>query len=282
MNAVALTQVVLIVVAVAGWLAGTAVHRLFVRRSEDALRYAAELPRMSDTIAFISGAVGILLGLLLSFSVSNYQDAQGSVKEYGSSVTSAYHSATMFPEPGQSTVQKDLVCSVRTFVENDWGKEAAASATVSEQASLWMTKLNDDIKDMPMTSATQSQSFPILLQSSLDMGHWRELILLNSMQTIPVVIWIVIYVSVFLLAFLLTMHLADRRGLGFVSFGVAYVTLAVIIYALTVLDYPLHNFGWGPAVGSDMLMDMLRTSDVRFAQDVAIACPQLDPLVFTR
>jgi hypothetical protein len=279
MDSVLLTQLVLFAVAITGWLIGRGIHAFFVRRADDASRYAAELPRMSDTIAFISGAVGILLGLLLSFSVGNYQDAQASVKEYASSVNAAYQASDMFPAAAKTEVQKDLICSVKAFVANDRGPQINNRLNVSEQASLWMAKLNDDLKTLPTNTAVMSQSFPILLQSTIDMSHWRELILLTSLQSIPIVIWFVIYVSVFFLAVLLTLHLADKKGLGWVSFGVAYLTLAVIIYALTVLDYPLHNFGFGSAISTDTLIETVKASNLRLAASYATICQHLTPAV---
>lgn len=274
---VLVTQAVLLLVALAGWLAGKGVHALFVRRAEDTERYTAELPRMGDTIAFISGAVGILLGLLLSFSVSNFQDAQASVKEYGSSVSGAYRASASYDEPGRSIVRQDLVCAVQTFVANDWAGGFDAAKTGDDQANLWMAKLNGDINTLPLTTDTQSQAFPVLLQTTLDMSHWRQLILLTSLETIPLVIWIVIYVSIFALSLLLTLHLADRRGLSRLSFGLAYVTLATIIFALSVLDYPMHNFGTGPAVSATPLIEILESDELNMADSVSNECPEITP-----
>lgn len=281
MNAVLLTQLILLVVAFGGWFLGKGIHASLDKRAEDSGRYHAELPRMSDTIAFISGAVGILLGLLLSFSVGSYQDTQNSIKEYGSSVTSAYRTTAMYPESSRVVIERDLVCSVNAFVENDWGTSVESSAISHDQASLWMNQLNTDVKALPVDTTIESQTFPVLLQSTLDMSHWRELIMLNSLQSIPVVIWVVIYVSVAVLAMLLALHLADRRGLGYLSFGAAYVTLAVIIYALTVLDYPMDNFGFGPTINSNTLIEMVRSAVPRFAQAIHTVCQPLNPALFT-
>lgn len=273
---VLVSQIVLVLVAFGGWLAGKGVHALFIRKSEDSERYTAELPRMGETIAFISGAVGILLGLLLSMSVSNFQDAQASVKEYGSSVAAAYRTTEGFSEPGRTTVRQDLFCAVDTFVSYDWTSGMSAQAQGNSQANLWMTQLNLDVNALSLDDPVQNQAWPILMQSTLDMSHWRQLILLTSSETIPKVIWVVIYVSVFVLALLLTLHLADRRGLSRLSFGVAYITLAVIIFALSVLDYPLHNFGAGPAVSPQSLIDMLQADDFDFTDSLTSQCPQLD------
>lgn len=275
MAPVLFTQVVLLLVALGGWLAGKGVHALFVRRSEDTERYTAELPRMGDTIAFISGAVGILLGLLLSFSVSNFQDAQASVKEYGSSVSGAFRSTASYDEPGRTAVREDLVCAVETFVKNDWTSGFGGKNIGNDQANLWMAKLNADINALPLNTTTQQQAFPVLLQSTLDMSHWRQLILLTSMETIPIVIWIVIYVSIFVLSLLLTLHLADRRGLSRLSFGVAYITLATIILALSVLDYPMHNFGPGPAVTPQPLVEILQSDEIGMTGNSATDCPEI-------
>ncbi len=276
MSPVLVTQLVLLAVAAGGWIVGKFLHRAFVRRTSDGEHYAATLPRMSDTIAFISGAVGILLGLLLSFSVTNFQDAQASVKQFGTSVSAAYRTTESFAEPGRTIVRQDLYCAVDSFVTNDWTDGVQPSVEGNTQTSLWMTKLNIDINQLDPQTNTQVQAYPLLVQNTLDMSQWRQMILLTSMETIPGVIWVVIYVSVFLLTVLLALHLADRRGLGRLSFGVAYVALAVIIFALSVLDYPLHNFGTGPAVSPQSLVDMLQADNFDLADELSAECPQLD------
>lgn len=278
MNPLLLTQLILLVVAIGGWLTGKAAHAMFDRKSSDSARYVAELPRMTDTIAFISGAVGILLGLLLSISVSNYQEVQNSVKEYGSSATAAYETAAVFNPEEEALIRHDLICTVNAFISHDWAVASGTTSDGSTQANLWMSKLNSNIDGLSIDTLNQTQAYPILLQSTLDMGHWRQSVLLTSMENIPVVIWIVIFVSIYLLAFLLTLHLADRRGLSRLSFGVAYIALAVTIFALTVLDYPLNDFGTGPAVSSELLVDILKTADFNIPESVIATCPSLPAL----
>lgn len=277
MEPVIITQVALFVVAVDGWLVGKGIHVFLDRKSTDSDHLAKGLPRMGDTIAFISGAVGILLGLLLSFSVSSFQDAQASVKEYGSSVTSAYRASQSYAEPGRGVVRQDLVCAVQTFTANDWAAGFDAQAIGDSQANLWMAKLNNDVNALPLDTTTQQQAFPVLLQSTLDMSHWRQLVLLTSVESIPTVIWIVIYVSVFFLSLLLALHLADRKGLSRLSFIAAYVTLAVIVLALSVLDYPMHSFMGPPPVSDQPLVEILNSDELTMADNVTQDCPTISP-----
>ena len=275
MQQVLVLQLVLFVVAFGGWLTGKGVHRYLDRKTADPDHLIKGLPRMGDTIAFISGAVGILLGLLLSFSVSSFQDDQASVKEYGSSVTSAFRSSVSFDEPGRSVVRQDLVCAVQTFTTNDWDNGFDTQVTGDAQANLWMAKLNGDVNALPLNTITQQQAFPVLLQSTLDMSQSRQIILLTSGESIPTVIWIVIYVSVFFLALLLAFHLADRRALSWLSFAAAYVTLAVMVLALSVLDYPMHSFIGPPAVSDQPLIEILNSDELTSADNVSTDCPPL-------
>lgn len=276
MNPIILTELVLLVVAAGGLITGTLLHKWFERRAEESSRYTAELPRMTDTIAFISVAVGILLGLLLSISVTNFQDAQTSIKEFGTSVINSYRATESFEPAQRDVVRTDLDCATETFIENDW---LGTQISEGDQTNLWLNKLNTDISNLTLDNTTQSQILPVLVQSTFDMGHWRQLILLSSMQTIPPIIWVVIYASVFLLGMLLTMHLADRRGLARMSFAVAYIAIALIIVALCVLDYPLDNLGLGPVIRPDSLVEMLKAADFSFVTDTTKSCPVLVPTV---
>lgn len=265
----------LIVVMGLGWVGGTLIHRAIEKRTKSDAEEEKQLERMTDTIAFVSGAVGILLGLLLSISVGEFQDTQNNIKQLGTDALATFSASESFDEADREDIQRDVVCGLRSFINHDWKLTGDAQADGSQQTTLWMMKLHDDVANLPIDTTQQSESYSVLVDKALDLANSRHLILSSSMATIPMVIWIVIYFSAFVLSLLLTLHLADRKILAWVSLSVSFGTLAVVIVALTALDYPLQNLGVGTPTSTQVLTNELESLEWQYPGNTWTECPEL-------
>ncbi len=53
---------------------------------------------LTDALAYVSGVLGIMLGLLLFFSVEVYEDASSSARDEALALVNVYESADYFPQ----------------------------------------------------------------------------------------------------------------------------------------------------------------------------------------
>ena len=58
---------------------------------------------LTDALAYVSGVLGIMLGLLLFFSVEVYEDASSSARDEALALVNVYESADYFPRPKPTT-----------------------------------------------------------------------------------------------------------------------------------------------------------------------------------
>lgn len=234
-----ITQSILLGCVLLGWYAGRMIHKFADKRFADGNLEGKELGRMSDTLAFVGGAVGILLGLLLSFAVADFDDTKTSIQTMGRSSLSVFSGAESLNAEQRFEIRRDVICTLRTGIADDWAAIGNNERGGSPITTHWLLKLNQDVSQAPLETIQQEQNFPNLINSTTELTSSREELVMGNTALIPFVVWIVIYFSAFVMTALLAMHLADRKTLARISAGMSWGMLAVILIALAVLDAPL-------------------------------------------
>lgn len=258
-----ITQGVLLGCVLLGWYAGRLVHKFADKRFSEGDLAGKELGRLSDTLTFVGGAVGILLGLLLSFAVADFSDTKTSIQNMGSNSLSIFSGTESLEESQRFEVRRDVICTLRTSITDDWpaiGNNERGGSPVTTQ---WLMKLNKDVSQASLITIEQQQNFPNILDGTSGLTNSREELVMGNSALIPFVVWLVIYFSAFVMSALLAMHLADRKILARISAVMSWGMLAIILFALTVLDAPL-----APVFGTPTLepapiqetLDVLRAS----------------------
>lgn len=271
-----ITQSILLVCVLLGWYAGRLIHKYADRRFSDGDLAGKELGRMSDTLAFVGGAVGILLGLLLSFAVADFDDTKTSIQTMGRTSLSVFSGAESLNAEQRYEIRRDVVCTLRTTIADDWPAIGNNVRGGSPETTHWLLKLNKDVSQASLDTIQQQQNFPNLINSTTELTSAREEIVMGNTALIPFVVWIVIYFSAFVMTALLAMHLADRKVLARISAAMSWGMLAVILFALAVLDAPL-----APVFGTPTLepipvqetLDVLQESSPDSA--LWVECPPL-------
>lgn len=290
-------QLILFAVVAAGLALGFAIHRLMSAGSGSKNKYADTLPRLTDSFGFVSSAVAILLALLLSISVTTFQNTQASVNDFNSSAISAYHGAEVYPDEYQSSIRNDIICVVEVVYSEDVnsqhqdhaghvevGGDVSASnqlessdAVGATQANLWLTQLNYDLNDLPTDTGPRMATYSRLLGDSLNLGVSRHEMLSYSTQTLPVIVWAVIYILIFIMAILLSLLLADKRRFAVLSTVLSYFTLAGMLFGLSVLQSPLNDEGLGGVVDTQTMSNLVTDITETYPDEVIPQCPILEP-----
>jgi hypothetical protein len=275
LNEILITQGILLVCVLAGWFVGRAIHKFADKRFTEGSLKGHELGRLTDTLAFVGGAVGILLGLLLSFGVGQFNDTQTSIQSAAHSSVSVFTSSESLEESERFEIRRDTVCVLRSMATDDWQAIGEGLPGGSPDTQSWLLKLNTDASRVTLNTVQQQQSFSSLVSSVSDLTDAREELVLGNTAMIPHVVWLVIFFASFIMAALLAMHLADRKWLARISAGMSWGMLAVILLALTVLDSPLSPIFGTPTIEPTAITDALATIQEAFPGSALMStCPQ--------
>jgi hypothetical protein len=271
-----ITQSILLVCVLLGWYFGRLIHKFADNRFAEGNLEGKELGRLSDTLTFVGGAVGILLGLLLSFAVADFSDTKSSIQSMGSNSLSVFSGAESLDKEQGFEIRRDVICTLRTSISDDWTAIGNNTRGGSPITTSWLLKLNKDVSQASLATNEQQQNFPNLLAGASGLTDAREALVMGNSALIPFVVWIVIYFSAFVMAALLAMHLADRKLLARISAGMSWGMLAVILFALTVLDAPLAPVFGTPTLEPAPIQETLDVLQSSFP-DPALwdACPSL-------
>jgi len=68
----------------------------------------------TDAIAYVSGVLGIMLGLMLFFSVQVYEEVRQSAREEAVALADVFESADFFPTSPGDEVRRDTICLMRS------------------------------------------------------------------------------------------------------------------------------------------------------------------------
>ncbi len=271
-----ITQGILLVCVLLGWYAGRSIHKFADKRFGEEDLAGRELGRLTDTLAFVGGAVGILLGLLLSFAVADFDDTKTSIQTMGRSSLTVFSAAESLEAEQRLEVRRDVICSLRSVISDDWSAIGNNERGGSPITTGWILKLNSDVSTVSLNTIQQQLNFPALLDGTTDLTTAREELVMGNSALIPFVVWLVIYFSSFIMTALLAMHLADRKVMARISAGMAWGILAVILFALTVLDAPLAPVFGTPSLEPAPIVETLDVLQESFPEKALwVECPAL-------
>ncbi|BDU10425.1 hypothetical protein AINA4_03460 [Aurantimicrobium sp. INA4] len=270
-----ITQGILLACVLVGWFVGRAIHRFADNRFTEGSLQGHELGRLTDTLAFVGGAVGILLGLLLSFGVTEFDDTKSNIQAVARSSVGVFTASETLEESQRFEVRRDTVCTLRSISTSDWQAIGNGVIGGSQSTEEWLLKLNTDVSRVSLETNQQQGSYPVLLSSVSDLTNAREELVMGNTAMIPEVVWMVIFFASFIMAALLAMHLADRKWLARISAAMAWGMLAVILLALTVLDSPLAPILGTPTIEPTAITEALTTIQESFPGSALLsACPE--------
>ncbi len=238
-----LNEAVLLACILAGAAVGLWLHRRVASGGADGVVDRSDMGRLGETIGFIGGAFGILLGLLLIFSVQHFGDARNAARDEAVASSSLFKSASPFSQAERDLLRRDLVCLMRSSATDDWTSGENKDLTGSSTTNAWEARVQSDVEALSYDTDARSGYQYFIVQDSLDVSKARQARLLYTQPDIPLAIWIIIWVCTFVFIGLLAFHLGDRRWLVRMSIIAVSIVLLVTIGTLTALDEPFTGSG---------------------------------------
>lgn len=266
-----LIEAILLACVLAGW----AVGRLVSRRISLGGDGESSDGELTDALAFVGAAFGIILGLLLVFAVQHYNDASTATREEAIHAVAVFNAAHPYPAAERDQLRRDLICSMRSVAADDFPAAGALDLDGSATTSAWLQRVQSDIDGLSQDKASEASTHQIITGEALELLKSRSLMLVGSQPEIPLVIWLVIFASTFAFVVLLVMHLSTHRRLAVVSVVAVCVVLLVVVGVLTDLDYPFSGDGGSvtPSAMNAALSSLQRSyPDLDWS-----ACPALPP-----
>lgn len=219
----------------AGWGIGVVLYdRLFAQRVVDGEKDAG----LTDAVAFVGGAFGIILGLLLVFAVQHFADARAASREEAASAVGLFNGANPYAAEERSELRRNLLCYMRSVTEDDWEAARQADLTGAENTSAWAGKIQAAVEGLTITTDAQSEYYYFVTERTLTLDSDRAIRLQLALPEIPLAIWLVILVCVFSFVTLLSIHLGPRRRLRAVTVSVSTLVLLAVVMSLAALDEP--------------------------------------------
>ncbi|MCX6433279.1 MAG: hypothetical protein NTX29_10980 [Actinobacteria bacterium] len=238
-----LNEAVLLACIVAGAAVGLWIHRRVASGGSGGEVDHHDMDRLGETIGFIGGAFGILLGLLLIFSVQHYGDARNSARDEAVASSSLFKSASPFTQVERDRLRRDLVCLMRSSATDDWTAGESKDLTGSSITNAWEAQVQADVEKLTYDTDARNGYQYFIVQDSLDVSKARQARLLYTQPDIPLLVRMsVIACSIILLVTIGTLTALDEPFTGAGS----SVTPVALNGALTRLHDATPGPIWDP------------------------------------
>jgi hypothetical protein len=141
--------------------------------------------RLTDTIAFVGGAYGILLGLLLVFAVGHFVDARQVSKDEAATAAALFAAVDPFPVTVRDTLRHDLLCYMSSAATDDWAAMRAGDLTGSENTGAYASRVQKEIAALPQDKDVEASNHYFVTEEILDLAKDRQPRLLHAVPEIP-------------------------------------------------------------------------------------------------
>ncbi len=191
------------------------------------------------TLGFIAGAFGLLLSLLLFFSIGHYSQAKSAAQQEASTNLALFSSATGLPAGTIAKVQHDALCVMRSTITDEWPAMADGDLDGTPRTQAFISRLYDQVTSIPLDDARTSAQYGRIYTLLVQRGQDRATRLYQGQPQIPIAIWVVVWVLAFMVVVLAGLQEKLRGRGAWIGMGAAMVvTITVALVAVAALDNP--------------------------------------------
>ena len=231
-----------------------------------------------DALAFVGGAFGIVLGLLLLFASQHFSDAREAARQEAVSVSALYDTLNPFPEQQRTELRHDVYCTLLALQTDDWKAGELHDVSGSENTHAWLATVQRATELLPQDADATASMHYFVNDNLLSLGKDRDLRLQLGLPEIPASIWWLIFFSTVIFIFLLALHMGPTRKITAVSIAATTLLLCVITATLAGLDNPYR--GSIGTLSPVALETVTKTIQDSYPNEDFSPCPQLAEPVY--
>jgi hypothetical protein len=220
---------------------GLLLHRRHVREpGHDRADHTLGADGMAGAVGFVGGAAAFLLGVLMLASLDHYNGTKAIVSNEAIAYSGAFASTDGLPDASRRTIQRDLICLMRSVSTNSWAAAEAGDLAGSDNTHAWRRRASADANATVTQTKSQEVSLDNLksrLISASEIGQQR---LLATESDLPLALWILVFASIFVLTTILTGLLAAHpsRTLAVTALAAVFVVSTTMLWTLATFDKP--------------------------------------------
>lgn len=198
---------------------------------------------LNDALTYVSGVLGIMLGLLLFFSVQVYEDASVSATNEALALVDVYEIADYVPEAPADQLRRDTICLMRSVATDSWAAAEAGDLTGDENTAAWADSARKAIEGLPSEGNVQTEAQTSAMDSFKSAQSARQSRILSSVWKLPTIVWLVIDLGAFVFAGLVVLSLPGRRRTAYVLIGACLLFTMGVVAALSMFATPFTRLG---------------------------------------
>jgi len=198
---------------------------------------------ITDALAYVSGVLGIMLGLLLFFSVQVFEDASASAKSEALSLVDVFETADYFPTTPADQVRRDTIFLMRSVATDSWVAAEAGDLTGDENTAAWATAVRAGIQALPSEGNAEAEAQKSAMDSFQQAQSARQSRILSSVWKLPTIVWVVLDLGAFVFAGLVVLSLPGRRRTALVLISACLVFTMGVVGALSMFATPFTRLG---------------------------------------
>ena len=198
---------------------------------------------LTDALAYVSGVLGIMLGLLLFFSVQVYEDASASAKDEALSLVDVYENADYFPSTPADALRRHTTCLMRSVATDSWLAAEAGDLTGDENTAAWAAQVRKGIEALPSDGNVAAEAQKAAMDSFQKAQSARQSRILSSVWKMPTIVWLVLDLGAFVFAGLVILSLPGRRRTALVLIGACLLFTMGVVGALSMFATPFTRLG---------------------------------------
>lgn len=210
------------------------VRRLFPSHFLHANREAAD-----PAWAISGGLFGLLLGFMVVTLWQNLVDAQATVQQEASDLSSLYELTGGLPEADRAEARERIRTYILVSVEDEWpqlGRHRSSEAAEDAIDNLWQYYLERDREPV-----NQAESFEQSLSTLVALQEARKQRLDAADSTVPAPLWVVLLCGVGVMVVLLWFTGADNTGTQILMTIVLSLSLAAVLFLIRIFNNPFQG-----------------------------------------
>jgi len=237
---IAINEGLLVLSALLGAAVGLLLLRWLLRAGDE---HSGNLKLFSDVMTYVSTIFGIMLGLMLLFTVQHFTTTASHVRDEARAISDIFESVQSFPPEERAPIERDAVCLMRSIATDSWAASQRADLAGNKNTTEWWNRIRGDVGALPAERPIDEGSQAVALAAVTEGINAGQTRLLNAVSTLPGVVWFVIDLGMGVFAALIFLSFPGRTRTAIVGLGLALALTMGVVFSLGVFAEPFTDLG---------------------------------------